>query len=395
MDRAHRFPWHIGAWATDAYYADMDGEWPDEEVRETRSDYAWNHNVPGDGKFDVTAFDERRLGGYTPGKYPLAELWFGRVDLSDLPAFDLTEEQLLRRYLDQNHAYRHGVKTYQRRALIDYNLPGGPQGKGNMNNGAWRSFAAMFGRAQVHANPAVDWFRTLGEQDYLWAAGVGFGRFTSISGIGATTDFATRQARVVFTVLYGSYFGDWDNRNNLMRAAIASEDILTCAWLGPQLNANFGLTLQHLALGETVGYAIDVTHHQGRLYHESSMQLKSGMYRNIHISLLGDPTLRLHVVKPPTDLRVTRNPSERTVRLEWKPSPESGRPGFRGYRVYRAATWRGPFMPVTGGSRITANEATVPAGAGPWYMVRALKLEQSPSGTYINASQGTSARVGD
>ena len=41
-------PDHVGAWAADAYYADMDGTWTDSTVNNTSGERADNHNVPGD-----------------------------------------------------------------------------------------------------------------------------------------------------------------------------------------------------------------------------------------------------------------------------------------------------------------------------------------------------------
>ncbi|MBI1878670.1 MAG: hypothetical protein HYR94_10680, partial [Chloroflexi bacterium] len=60
-----------------------------------------------------------------------------------------------------------------------------------------------------------------------------------------------------------------------------------------------------------------------------------------------------------------------------------------GYHIYRAATAAGPFIrvsavPVTG----TSFTDTGPPAGDSTYMVRAIKLEDTPSGTYFNPSQG-------
>ena len=52
-------------------------------------------------------------------------------------------------------------------------------------------------------------------------------------------------------MLFGSYFGDWDSTNNLLRAAIATPTYtLTCAWVGRP-----SWYFHHMALGETIGFS--------------------------------------------------------------------------------------------------------------------------------------------
>ena len=388
-DGAHAMPWHIGAWPADTYYGEMTWEWTDELVTETRSDFAWNHNVPGDGKFDPSSYDQIYPGGPQPGSYPCPELWVGRVDLYELPAFSLNEEQLLRRYLDKHHAYRQGHRTYERRGLIDYNIKEAERGM-HENNGPHRSFSTLFGPDQIHSNPKVDWFRTLGQNRYLWASGAGYSGFTHVGGVGTTADFASKPAQVVFTSLYGSYFGDWDNRNNILRAPLGNEDILTSVWLGPQINANFGLAVHHMALGKPIGYALDATHYRGRIYHESSMSMNVGLRRELQMSLMGDPTLRLHVVAPPTN--VTRTTSWFGIsppRLTWSASREADSADFQGYYVYTADQRRGPFTLLNPGRPVQETQFKLPRERKSFYLVRAVKLERTPSGTYHNLSQGS------
>jgi hypothetical protein len=86
---------------------------------------------------------------------------------------------------------------------------------------------------------------------------------------------------------------------------------------------------------------------------------------------------------PAADVRgtVTGN----TATLAWTPSSDTA---LIGYHVYRGATLRGPFTrltkaPVAGTS--FADTASVP---GAVYMVRAIKLESTTSGSYENPAQG-------
>lgn len=64
---------------------------------------------------------------------------------------------------------------------------------------------------------------------------------------------------------------------------------------------------------------------------------------------------------------------------------------FLGYRIYKAATFADEFELISGADPITDDTwAYSGSGADPnaVYMVRAVVLETTPSGTYYNASQG-------
>ena len=97
---------------------------------------------------------------------------------------------------------------------------------------------------------------------------------------------------------------------------------------------------------------------------------------------MGDPTLRMHTVTPPSALVAATNPTG-GVDLSWNASPET----VPGYHVYRGPTAAGPFVRLNSGSGHGTNY-TDPVITRCAYMVRAVKLEVSASGSYYNASQG-------
>ncbi len=78
---------HDGAWPADGYYAEMTGVWTDNTVSTIQARRSENWNLIGDGKFDQSYFPA------------LPILQVGRVDMEDMPAFGVSEEVLLRRYL--------------------------------------------------------------------------------------------------------------------------------------------------------------------------------------------------------------------------------------------------------------------------------------------------------
>ena len=340
---------HRGAWPADAYYGDMDGEWTDEKVDSSKAARAENRNVPGDGKFDPT---------FIPSD---VELEVGRVDLSRMPAFGRSEAELLQRYLDKNHAFRHRKLEAERRGLICDKF-GDFRGEAFVGSG-WRNFAPLVGDSRIQA---ADWFTSVGAGSYLVAQGSGAGGFQSCAGVGTTADFAAKPTRAVFTILFGSYFGDWDSRDNLLRAPLAAESHgLAAIWAGRP-----HWYLHPMALGGTIGAATRLTQNNRGLY------VPAGGYSHaVHVALMGDPTLRLHMVAPPS--AATR----RDARISWQPSPDAD----LGYHVYGAPDESGPWTRLT--EAPIRETSWSPAGPGR-ILIRALRLESGPSGSYVNASQG-------
>jgi Glycosyl hydrolase family 9/Cellulase N-terminal ig-like domain len=377
---------HEGAWPCDGYYADMDGTWTDDSVNDRRASDPRNHNVPRDGKFDQSTFPA-----------PL-KLMVGRVDLANMPG-RLTlggpptfpsELELLRNYLNKDHNFRRKIISAPERGIVgDYF--GAHDGEAFAAS-AWRNFAPFFGTDQITTvSDRGTWIPTLSSNAYLWAYGCGSGSYTSMGGIGnvgkyddgVTTELVQSDLKAVFTMLYGSWLGDWDSEDNLQRAVLATRDYgLTCSWSGRP-----HWFLQHMALGEPIGFSTLVTQNDGF----------TGLYQNernncagwVHIALMGDPTLRMRIVAPPSNV-ATKSDGNHVV-LNWDAADDS----IAGYNVYRGTSPNGPFTrvntsPVTDTTYTDANAASDRYT----YMVRAVKLENSASGTYFNLSNGEFARAG-
>jgi Bacterial Ig domain len=368
-------PDHRGAWPADAYYGDMDGIWTDSVVNNLTASDPRNRNVPGDGKFDQS---------HTPA--PLA-LQVGRVDLADLPTLPTTELDALRLYLGKDHAFRHKLSQPDAGALIDDNF-GILNGEVPAANG-WANFAAFVGAENVVSGR---WLTDLTRNHYLWAYGCGSGTYTGATGVASTSHFLVYDINVVFTMLFGSYFGDWDSQDNFMRAALAATpDTLTAAWTGRP-----DWYFHHMALGETIGFSARLSQNNSGLYQPNSTM--NGFYvgradpsenwTGVHIALMGDPTLRLQPVAPPVALIAFTNDAG-GVDLTWQPSLDT----VLGYNVYRSASPGGPYSRLNA-ALITANAYTDPdVSSDTCYMVRAVRLETSSSGSYYNASQGAFATV--
>lgn len=359
-------PDHVGAWVADMYYGDVDGNWTDSSVNNSGADKPWNDNVPGDGKFDQSSMPSD------------VELAVGRVDFYNMTCYankspSRSELDLLRAYLNKDHNFRHRVFTVARRGLVCDNF-GDIYGEAFAASG-WRNFGAFFGAENVTQVPYGNYFSTLSSQDYLWSYGTGGGSWYTCNGIGSSDDFATTEIRTVFTMFLGSYFGDWDNESAFLRAALGSGYTLTTSWAGRP-----HWFYHQMGLGEPIGVSTIAS--QNNVY--GSVAPIGGWYaRQVHISLLGDPTLRMHPVIPASNLRGTANGS--SMALQWNGSTDSN---IQGYHVYRGSGPRSGFTRITS-SPITSTSFTDNSySAGTVYMVRAIKLEQSGSGTYYNGSQG-------
>ena len=388
---------HIGAWPADVFYADVDGVWTDSEKNYTGS-IARRHNVPGDGKFDQDT---------VPGK---VELMLGRVDFADIAQIPsgMSESALLVQYLARDHAFRANADAFRnvpRRALVDDNFglnqdfdtASGTYHYEPFAASGWRAGVQWFGSAATKAGQWVlgsdtpkvgEWKGDLSTASYLLAYGCGGGDYTDVSGVGNFRDFANHDFHAVFTMLLGSFFGEWSAPDDILRAPLAGTPGslgLACMWAGrPQFH------LPHFALGEPLGSDVRLTQNNSA----GDWELV-GYFNQIHVALMGDPTLRLHSVSPVTALTATA--SVDSILLKWSAPRDAA--AFR-YHVFRATSESGPFTQMTGipatplkptGSPITARawrDKTVVAGQHYVYLVRAVKREVSASGSYYNLSTG-------
>lgn len=387
-------PDHIGAWPADAYYGDMDGTWTDSSVNYVQTlntdlvDAARMSNRPGDGKFDQTTLPSA------------VELELGRVDLSNLPgrttwggpATFASETELLRKYLNKDHNFRHRISHAPRRAILgDYF---GQRGGEAFAASGFRSFAPLVGASNIR-NLNIEfndqkgvWIPQVSANDHLLAYGCGAGGYSGISGLGntglyndgSTREMVTGNVRGVFNLLFGSWLGDWDHEDNILRAPLATDYGLVSAWSGRP-----HWFMHPMGAGETIGYVARIAMNNTGLY---QTQINSAQNR-IHIALMGDPTLRLHPVAPVSN--VNGSASGNTVALTWSASSDSA---IVGYYVYRGSL-------ANGFTRVTSTPVTVTSftdtngSASAAYMVRAIKLEDTPSGSYHNPSQGAFWNVAD
>jgi hypothetical protein len=330
-----------------------------------KSDDERTRNRPNDGKFDQIIIPSD------------IEIAVGRVDMYNLPFFEKSELELLEQYLDKNHRFRTGIDRYPNKMIVGDGF--GPAFKEGFAASAWMSFAAMTDWREIDDVYLRD---KVSDNDYIWGHGSGYGNFIRAEGIAYAEEFAAKPMRAAFTQLFGSYFGDWDSENNLMRAALAAAPGgLICVWSGRP-----HWFFHHTAFGESIAYSTLLSQNsRPNNYRASSPYAR----RMNHVALLGDPTLKTSFVQSPSNLAIT---SDSQIHLSWDESPDSN---IVGYYVYSSGEKYGQYKRISE-DIVTSTSFTDITARHIWnyYMVRAVKEERLHSGTYLNLSQGMFSKVG-
>lgn len=362
-------PDHVGAWPSDIYYGDMctlqNSIWNDAVLVNTTATSTRNHNIVGDGKFDVSSV------GYSNTR----KIFVGRIDVFNMSLINSDDALLFKQYIHKNHAYRAGVKKFRSQGLVDDNF-GWVNGEAFAQNG-WRNLSALLGPDSVHAGKFMT---DLKNESYLWSYACGPGWYQGATGLGNTTKFRSNELESVFTMIYGSYFGDWDNTNNFLRGPIASpSSTLVSIWAG---RPNW--FLHTMALGDPIGYGM-----LNSIDNIGTYFPKGYANAQVHQSIQGDPSLKMYVYEAPTNLEAFAVNNNTQVKLEWTASVD---PAVTGYYVYRASDIDGAFQLITA-NPITLNSfmdnAPIQGAVGDVaYMIRAVKNEQTVTGNFENLSPG-------
>lgn len=376
----HR-PQHEGAWPCDGYYQSLDKKgiskfspnWTDSYADNTTATSERTWNKPGDGKFDNNTFP-----------YKL-NLECGRVDMYDLPAFSLTEEELLRRYLQHNHKYRNNLIDYKPRAIVNDFF--GLNGKELFVTNAWIMFGGILGADKIDTSLMSE---TLRNEKYLFAYGSGAGSYVSCNKVAYTNDIVKNGGyHTIFSFLFGSWFGDWDSPNNLMRTVLAADPpALTCAWA-----ARPYWYINHMGTDENIAYSALVTQNNDKSHYVSNSMFG---HQGTHISLLGDPTLRIYTVPPVKNLSASmfgseEEPTSLEVRIKWEYDNNNN---IIGYNVYRAKNINEVFVKLndTPIKKCEFVDKNFPSDSA-IYQVRAINKNLAFSTSYFTQSTGKFAKT--
>lgn len=355
-------PDHKGAWPADVYYGvDNDEKFTDAWNNIDSATGTRNDNIPGDGKFDADLI------------YPDSVLFeIGRVDLTKMTTFGKSDTLLVKQYLTKAHNFKNNVFVPNRKAIIDDNF-GVMSGEAFAASG-WRSFAAALGKQSVDTG---DFITSVKSNSYLMSFGCGAGTYTSANGIGNSSNFKSDSINTVFSMMFGSYFGDWDSDNNFLRAPLCSEPMsLVSVWSGrPHWN------LHHMALGYTIGSSTQITQNNvdGQLLNpkQQAGYVTNAFPTYIHIALMGDPSLRLFYQPKVEALTATSTNADTTqCKITWAKQPNA-----TAYHVYRANSEfsLGNLIAITTDTFITTTNFLQGVN---YFSVRAKYIEESASGKF-------------
>lgn len=373
-------PDHRGAWPADMYYGDIDGVWTDSSVTLTNCDFAEPHNVPNDGRFDQDGL---------PPPFTL-ELAVGRVDFARLPVFTTSpprgiapksESALLLQYLSKNHRYRHKEFSWQQGDMPLRGMVYGNFHDGRDNQIFENAAQARLAISASSDNLTVGDFFLQNARPSAWGFLAGAGMWDRVNHAipvleHTSADLANpaNEPKVTFAILLSSFMGDWNLRtDNFLRSLLATP--------------NFGLASMWTRFALWRTDALGLGEHLGACFTRMVNAPKNVFYSHSRdLTILGDPTLRMHILAPLGGLRAVS--STNRVQLTWTASePETQ------YYVYRSAAG-GPLV------RISTNAVTgldfadsAPPAQRKLYMVRAIKRMAVGNGAYTNISQGVSVSV--
>lgn len=349
-------------WASDSYYGEMTSTWSGSQT-----------TLPSD-----------------------VELQVGRVDLYNMPAFSQSEEQLLRAYLNKARQFKLGAYVPNNQGLIQDNYSGWVSDP--LVETGYRTMGPLVGINNIDDLAYNGWpqFWSVVGNGYLWTfAGGGGVSYSEAQGIGSTANFVASPHNGVFNMVLGSYYGNWDansssipgwngGANSFIRAPLASGKALTNVFAG--IPCWF---FHHMGMGDNIGYSTLLSQNNrtaSPLYVPQNNGWQGEGYTTIHLSLMGDPSLRMNYPQPASNLQITNNGS--TLTLNW--TAAAGSPiGYYLYSIVAGVQTLAHPSLITG----TTITGTFPSATGTEYMIRAVRSQVTPSGNYFNQSLGITAAV--
>ncbi len=360
-------PDHTGAWPADVFYGDMSHmEWRDatdpifppgapgltpnacpgdcEDAHPLNGDgYGIQLNAAGDFKYDNQLLPSDAEHG--PGGQ--LEIPVGRIDFAPLEYYAnpatllaaphstlrLAEYQLLRRYLAKVHNYKLGLRTY----------PDGVRVYEQAGN--FFEMGSTIGNILDHAGYGRESLGVFKQDlfaqnsDILWGIHGGFSSRSTIQGNRAWNYASEELAggsispRCGFLFLRGSHFVDWNLLDSLGLHCLAlPNDVLSVSWIGDATSSVFAGPYQvdPMAAGMHLGAMQKAT------YNRINLQQVTANY------ILGDPTLRMKYIAPPSTPAAVKVCSESggsgtgggqnfVIDVTWGASTDA----VDGYAVYR------------------------------------------------------------
>ncbi|MGV1013176.1 MAG: T9SS type A sorting domain-containing protein [Flavobacterium sp.] len=358
-----------GARGSDCYYADVDGVFTDTATYNPGGINSMAINLPNDFKWDQD---------FIPSSLEMA---FGRVDFANITSFSISEENLLRSYLTRLHNYRivtNGLDMGEKTAFRT--------GYDNSNDGSYRSLIPISGASNVDyysgSLPFPQWVQNNGPYQI----------FMQNSLVPNLNDWNTYGMDATIFSSDQSYWGYWEEPEGFTYAKIRALLAANTKCLGAIYTTTAINTFHQPAMGETMGWSckriMDHNLTNNLLEKQQQSYDTNEFWNRTHFQYHGDPTLRLFQVKPASNLQASVLGSQ--ITLTWNASTETG---IIGYHVYKSSSEFGIYTKLTSTPISVLNYTDSSYNATDWYMVKAIKLQTTGSGTYLNPSIGISNNV--
>lgn len=328
------------------------------------------------------------------------ELFVGRIDFygvnkdSEHILFPgKTQRDLIYDYLNKLHQFKNHQYVPENRALIKDNL----WDAGPISESHYRNVGTLFPSSSITelTHVPLDYSGT-SKSEVLnamsepegWIMGffAGGGTYDGVNdghgvwGTGTVFDFSTIPCNVIFTSYVGSYIGNWEGStypmeygNFLKVALLSGKTLITC------FNGLPNWTFHNMGMGEPIGYSMKetVNNYLTNLYPRENGEWQAQPYTTIHLSLLGDPTLRMFYIPSPTNFIIKNSNGDKC--FSWNSVSE-----VEGYNVYSLDTNN---VPTKLNSSIITETSFQTYSNASKFMVRAVKTN-SNNGTYKNMSIG-------
>jgi hypothetical protein len=359
---------NTGARGADCYYADIDGVYTD-TITYNPTFYIDPKaiNFPDDLKWDQD---------YMPSSLEMA---FGRIDFANLASIATSEVELYRNYLNRLHNYRMVTNGFNMGSKTAFRL-----GYDNSNDGSYRSLVPISkADSVIYCNASGNynqWVNTNGP----------FQVFMQNSNVPSLSEWASTPMNATVFSSDQSYYGFWDeaessaNLYGKIRAlmAVNSKCLLN-------IYTTTAINLFHQpGIGQTMGFSCQriMNHSFSNQLYEKPFQAfdSTDFWNRTHFQLHGDPHLRLNQVPVVSNMQFAAVGSN--LQISWQPVAGNN---IIGYHVYKSNMRWGHYERITNsplaGTSFVDNSGNYNNW---WYMVKAIQLQTTGSGTYLNPSTG-------
>lgn len=358
-----------GARGSDCYYADIDGIFTDSATYNPGTINAMAINLPNDFKWDQD---------FIPSTLEMA---FGRVDFANLSSYSESEVELLSSYLNRLHLYKTVANGYDMGEKTAFR-----SGYENSNDGSYRSLIPISGAAKVDyysgSLPYPQWIQTNGPYQI----------FMQNSQIPNITDWNTYGMNATIFSSDQSCWGFWDEAESFNYAKIRALLAANTKCLGAIYTTTAINTFHQPGMGETIGWSCKriMDHNLTNNLLEKQQQAydTNEFWNRTHFQYHGDPTLRLFQVHPPTNLQASI--ANNQLLLSWNASSDTE---ILGYHVYKSSSEFGNYSKITSTPITSLNYTDSSFTSTDWYQIKAIKLQTTGSGTFLNPSIGISNNV--